>query len=104
MYYPSTADAKNDDMTIKRCIDIAKFNDYGSISVYNIQEDVFDSSVLEDSPVVLAWGNKLTKTKSEKMIKLFKESGLNLLCFGKLKNGNPSLPTRLSKNTEIVEY
>jgi len=105
MYYPSTADSKNDDVTIKRCIDIAKFNDYGSISVYNIQEDVFDSSFLEEeSPVVLAWGNKLSKTKSEKMVKSFKESSLSLFCFGKLKNGNPSLPTRLSKNTEIVEY
>ena len=105
MYYPSTADAKNDDITIKRCIDIAKFNNYGSINVYNIKEDVFDNSILEEilkGDLVLAWGNKLSKTKSDKIVKLFKNS--SLLCFGKLKNGNPALPTRLSKQTEIIKF
>jgi hypothetical protein len=105
MYYPSTADSKTDDMTIKRCIDIAKFNEYGSISVYNIQEDVFESSIIKEickEDIVLAWGNKLSKSKSEKIVKLLK--GAHLLCFGKLKNGNPSLPTRLAKDTKIIRY
>jgi hypothetical protein len=106
MYYPSTANAKNDDVTIKRCVDIAKFNEYGSITVYNIQEDVFDisdiSSISKGDNIVLAWGNKLSKSKTEKIVELFKD--FSLMCFGKLKNGNPALPTRLAKNTEIVKY
>lgn len=107
MYYPSTADAKNDDVTIKRCIDIANFNNYGSISVYNIQEDVFNTSIFDEiikegSPIVLAWGNKLSESKTAKVVKSFKDT--TLLCFGKLKNGNPALPTRLAKETEIIKF
>lgn len=36
MLNPSTADANDDDPTIRKCIGFAKHNDFGSISVYNL--------------------------------------------------------------------
>lgn len=103
MYYPSYADQNRDDMTIRRCIDIAKFNNYGGIRVFNIHNDVQQNIQLISNHIVVAWGNKLTYSESEKIIyglgKKYKVS-----CFKKLKTGLPSLPTRLPTQTKIIEY
>jgi hypothetical protein len=59
---PSTASALTDDNTIKRCIKIAKFNNYGCIKVYNIN-DLAKQNIPPNIPIVLAWGMKINKKK-----------------------------------------
>jgi hypothetical protein len=103
MYYPSTADEKKDDVTIKRCIEIAKYNDYGSIQVYNIHNDVKDLTRIRSDIIVIAWGNKISVNKSQNLINELKNK-YTLLCFGKVNNGNPTLPTRLPYSTKLKLY
>lgn len=104
MYYPSTATGIIDDKTVERCVNIAKFNGYGSIFVTNIHKDVlnlFDTTVEE---IIVAWGNKVSKDDNEKMINKLRERNLRIKCFKRNKNGTPSLPTRLSYSTVINNY
>ena len=104
---PSTASALTDDRTIKACIKIAKFNEYGGFRVHNINDlDINDLDKLNIPPnisIVLAWGMKINKKKSRDIIhKLFLSH--KLLCFVQLKNGSPGLPTRLNHKTTIKPY
>lgn len=102
MYYPSTADEVKDDTTISRIISIAKYNNYGGIIVLNTETEYkFENNIQE---VVVAWGNKLRPECSDKIISKLRENDLKILCFGILKNGNPSLPTRLPIQTIIKPY
>ena len=97
---PSTADDINDDTTIKRCISICKNNDYGGIQVYNINH-LFDD--IQGNEVVIAWGNLISKKESKKIVIRLRNT-YRLLCFSKLKNGNPGLPTRLQSSTIITPF
>lgn len=100
MNYPSTADCKTDDITIDRIVKILKYNGYGSVIVYNLS-DFKDSINIEfDIPVIIAWGNTISNTKTIKIIKNLK----NPLCFGHNKNGNPTMPTRLTIKTDLQKF
>jgi hypothetical protein len=105
MYYPSTANAKTDDTTIKRCISISKKNGYGSIHVFNIHEDVFllTEEFKKNKNLVIAWGSKISISESKKKINQLMKN-YKLLCFKKLKDGRPSLPTRLPNETKIQSF
>lgn len=106
MNTPSTADGlKNDE---KRTIAIAKYNGYGSIKLYNIDDIKLIKNTTE---VLIAWGggkNKnlkiINKTESKVLVKKLESLSFKLKCFKKLKNGNPGLPTYLKKTTIIKEF
>ena len=81
--------------------------EYGGFRVHNINDlDINDLDKLNIPPnisIVLAWGMKINKKKSRDIIhKLFLSH--KLLCFVQLKNGSPSLPTRLNHKTTIKPY
>ena len=99
MYEPSTANAIDDDMTIKRCIGICKTNGYGGFIVYNVRH----KQRIFEKDIIIAWGNKVSKKETQQILLELRPSH-NLLCFVKLKNGNPGLPTRLKCTTKIVEF
>jgi hypothetical protein len=104
MYFPSTADYKNDDMTIQRCCKIANTNGYGSVNVYNICNIQHCGVNLSGKDVVLAYGNKVDKERSKDIFKNFQDMNCIIYCFNKLRNGNPGLPTRIPNNTKISIY
>ena len=90
--------------------------EYGGFRVHNINDldindlDINDLDIndldklnIPNISIVLAWGMKINKKKSRDIIhKLFLSH--KLLCFVQLKNGSPSLPTRLNHKTTIKPY
>ena len=102
MYYPSSADARNNDKTINSCIRICKNNNYGGIIVFNIEDSV-KQNITEYYNVVIAWGSKINRKKSIDIINKLSLSQ-ELLCFTQLRDGRPGLPTRLSNNTRIRPF
>lgn len=103
MYYPSYADQFQDDMTTRRTINIAKFNGYGGIRIFNIHDDVQQDIQPISNEIIVAWGNKLTRSESEQIISKFQKK-YEVLCFTKLQTGLPGLPTRLPIQTKITKY
>ena len=99
MYQPSSANATDDDTTIKRCISICKTNGYGGFSVYNLEQ----KQSIQEKDLIIAWGNSPSKKATQKIVFELAQSH-NLFCFVKLKNGNPGLPTRLASTTKIVSF
>jgi len=104
MLNPSTADAMNDDATIKKCIGFARLNGYGAIMVVNLfayratdpieltstPSDVvgaLNNGVIESIPVgadvVCAWGSFIhtkpsLRYRGREVMRIIK--GRNLLC------------------------
>lgn len=103
MWCPSTADAKNNDLTIERTMMISRNNGYGGIYVYNT-ETITNIPEIPTDTLVLAWGNKLQRNFEYNLIHKLSKKITNLLCFVHNKNGSPGLPTRLPKNTIIKKF
>lgn len=103
MYYPSEANGMINDTTITRCINIAKFNNYGGITVYNIHKNVFTEFHSNSSEIIVAWGQKVSVQESLQMINHLKND-FKVKCFKKLADNRPSMPTRLSTKTIIIDY
>lgn len=129
MYNPSTADGKEDDPTINRCIDFAKRNNYTRIGVINLyayraadpkdllkcQDPIGPKNFksLEDAakiakqytyPIVCAFGNnsEVIKGHHKKVIEIF--NGCNLLCLGTNKNGSPKHPLYIKSEQQLLEW
>lgn len=124
MLNPSTADADNDDPTIRRCIGFAKEWGYGGLYVTNlfafratnpkelliaknptentVNENrlYIDEMVLRCDKVICAWGN--SPIKSEMKLPLFKDEKFHYLEL--TKDGNPKHPLYLKKDLKPVRY
>lgn len=112
MLNPSTADAYNDDQTIKRCINFAMKWGYGSLEVVNLfayratdwteLKEVMDpigsendryimDAVKSAEKVVLAWGNNCSFSKRHrKVLKMLLSYRTN--CLKMNKSGHPAHP------------
>lgn len=124
MLNPSTADASQDDPTIRRCIGFAKKWGFGSLYIGNLygyrstNPKVINAMGLNDaigpdnwhhvhqmiskaSKIVVAWGTHGTKGTHQMNRTL---NNMKVWCLGKTKNGYPKHPLYLSKNTELIEY
>ena len=122
---PSTADAVEDDPTIKSCIRIAKYNEYGGIYMTNLfalrstspdrlQWDIDpvgkgnDIQIIYYASVcditVAAWGSKYTDLlgRAKKVISMLNDNGHNLYCFKLNKGGLPSHPLYLPANATRI--
>lgn len=116
---PSTANADNDDPTIRRIIGLAKSNGYDAILMTNLFSfitaypseldyqtiDELNLQVLKANgssaaDVCFCWGNFDVKGKEKPIIEMFP----NALCFGKNKNGSPKHPLYLKADTELVKF
>lgn len=124
---PSTADANNDDPTIRRCIRFAKDWGYGGIIMVNLfsfratspadmkahhepnrEENVnFILSAAHDARVVIcAWGANGDYLKQNEWIKkLLRDRDIPMGCLGKTKDGHPRHPLyiKADKLPEIFE-
>ncbi len=121
MLNPSTADGKEDDPTIRRCIGFAKQWGFGSLEVVNLfalratdPKDV-DSCPDRNGPenwvhlgkmndygtVVVAWGANKT---AEKFVRTWEKVPSHLKCLGTTKSGAPKHPLYIPKKQILVPW
>jgi hypothetical protein len=119
MCNPSTADAEQDDPTIRRCVGFARREGYDGIQVFNLyayratkpadlwaawkrgvdirggeRNDDLLAEVFRQSghqPVVAAWGQHPKGSRIQSVLDLHPASA-NLLCLGTTKAGEPRHP------------
>lgn len=127
MLNPSTADHEVDDPTILACMDFARRNDCGGILVVNLfafrsphpkvmlsaddpigpDNDHFileavRGSVAAGGMVIAAWGtNGSHLDRDLQVVDLLEAHGLEVMCFGKTKDGHPKHP--LARGTHRID-
>lgn len=126
MLNPSTADAEQDDPTIRRCVSFAKAWGCGRLAVVNLfafRATDPKELLTADDPVgqwnnsgitcwtqasgivVAAWGvhGKL-RGQGRKMERGLRSIGVALRCLGVTKNGYPRHPLYVKASTELIPY
>lgn len=124
MLNPSTADAYEDDPTIRRCIGFAKRDDYDSVGVMNLYagratkpNDLFTMNDPEGpeneyhweklkksaATIICAWGAEKRAQKQAKKFIRFME-GRELHCLGRTKAGSPKHPLYLKAETSVEPF
>ena len=122
MLNPSTANALEDDPTIRRCIGFAKGFGYGGIVVVNLfawrstkplkswnfnhigpRNDEFIHDLCFEKNVVCAWGANAPKDRVDEVMDIFDESMVTW-CLGLTKAGAPRHPLYLPSNSKLVEF
>lgn len=127
MQNPSTADARKDDPTIRKCVTIAKNNGFGGISVRNVfalratdEKEVvkhpspigpMNEQCLLDcrnsfllSRLVVAWGNRLGVHNIAYRIASNICVAQQAYCLGTNKNGDPKHPLFLRGDTKLFPW
>lgn len=124
MLNPSTADADEDDATIRRCIGFAKLWKCGGLTVVNLYAlRSTDPKKLRTHPapvgpendahviaaahradlVVCAWGaGSPSQLRAAKVMQIILEHGRRLTCLGKTAGGHPRHPLYVP-STRILE-
>lgn len=130
MLNPSTADADNDDPTIRRCIGFAKREGYTALEVVNLyayratspadlvrahnlgadvngpenERHIFETVKASRGPLICGWGANAHPDEEAKMRFLFKEWGVDALCLGKTKGGSPRHPLYVRADKPFEAY
>jgi hypothetical protein len=120
---PSVADEKQDDNTVRKCINIARRDGYGSMVMLNAyayrstdpkalttQPNVVgrfnDQHIAEESKsadkIVVAWGNHATDDRHTTLLRVLE--GQRLYCFTKNNNGKPKHPLYVSLKAPLAIY
>ena len=124
MLNPSTADASEDDPTIRRCIGFAKSWGYGGIEVVNLyayratnpkdlwktaspigpgNDDHIREAAQSCDRVVLAWGAHGAKYgRGQRVEDLVRECGKDVVTLGRTKSGEPKHPLYLRADTAAL--
>ncbi len=124
MLNPSTADATQDDPTIRRCIGFARREKCTGIRVLNLfafratypqdllvasdpvgpENDSYLQRIPDDGIIVLAWGSMTTPTiRKRREVVLQILSGKTLWCLGKNADGQPKHPLYIPGNARIIK-
>lgn len=127
MLNPSTADAAQDDPTIRRCVGFAERLGYGGILVVNLfafratspadmktapdpvgpDNDseilgLFDYARAWRIPIVAAWGTHgAFRDRGDFVRMLAGRAGVNLYCLGRTAEGHPKHPLYLPKDSPL---
>lgn len=127
MLNPSTADASEDDRTIVRCINFAKREGYGGITVVNLfalrstdpealrshpdpvgpDNTAWLNVVLDRGPgaVIAAWGaHPFARARAAEVAALIAAHGTPLKCLGVSLAGHPRHPLYLKADTPLINY
>ena len=120
---PSTADETTNDPTISRCIDIARYNGFGGISVMNLfayratepcdlkkgcdpvgpDNDRYLKEISDHQKIVVAWGNHgAFMDRSKEVLKVLE--GKNLWCVAKNASGEPKHPLYVKAATSFIPF
>lgn len=124
MLNPSTADASQDDPTIRRCMGFAEREWWGGILVVNLFAFRSSSPAVmkaapnpigpennrhiehllaqEHGPIVCAWGSHGSFLGRDQAAKRL--LGGRLMCLGKTNAGQPKHPLYLPKDAELVPW
>lgn len=129
MLNPSTADATQDDPTIRKCVEFARTWGAGGIEVVNLfayratdpkalaeykgdlvgpENDRSIRDVLEHCfPLVAAWGNKVPKrhlARVDAVKRIMREVGLPVQCLKKNANGSPGHPLYIKGDSPLLTF
>lgn len=133
MLNPSTADHREDDATIRRCMGFARAWGYGGITVLNLfalratnpqelrthpqpincqgQIEAYDRLLVEHGTdsvlplMIAAWGaHGSLYRRSDHVVWLFRQAGVRLHCLGTTKDGHPRHPLYLPADTPLVPF
>jgi hypothetical protein len=120
---PSVADERQDDNTVRKCINIARRDGYGSMVMLNAyayrstdpkalttKPDVVgkgnDRCIAEEckiaDKIVIAWGNHATDERHAALLKMLND--YTLWCFAKNKNEKPKHPLYVPLKERLILY
>lgn len=127
MLNPSTADAEQDDQTIRRCMHFAKRDGHAGIRIVNLyafraskpgamfaamdpvgpENDKWTDTQLAEAaidgvPVVCGWGAHFeARPRALRLVIRAKFLGARLVCLGKSRDGQPSHPLYLRNDAPL---
>jgi hypothetical protein len=126
MLNPSTADAVEDDPTIRRCIGFAKRENCGAIEVANLfafratnpvdmkaaadpvgpsNDDLLYVASAESEIIVCGWGvHGAFQGRDKKVVDIIRSAGKVPYSFGTTKDGHPRHPLYLKNEAKLEEY
>lgn len=126
MLNPSTADATEDDPTIRRVLGFSRREGWGRIEIVNLfafrATDPFEISRADDpigqdndeairtavsgaQIVVLAWGaSRVARDRAEDVLPMLRDLGVEPMCFGRTKGGSPRHPLYLPADAPLVPF
>ena len=129
MLNPSTADAEQDDPTIRRCIGFAKALGCGGLHVVNLYayratkpadlwkaadpigpendevlRETFKAAAREDRPVIAAWGANAAPLRAQFVGALARAAGSTLTALGLTKDGAPRHPLYLRSDARPIAF
>lgn len=122
---PSTADARRDDPTVRRCQAIARRHGYGGITVVNLfayrardpnallaardpvgprnDEHLYDV-ISTARHVLLAWGNRGVFNHRDRQVQAMLNDAHEAFCLGRTRLGQPRHPLYLPVATRFIEW
>jgi hypothetical protein len=124
---PSTADERQDDPTIRRCVGFAKKWGYGALCMANLfafrstdpqliqlrpaaaggyaNDNFLRDLACEASLIICGWGtNGKWKGRDAEVISILKKAGAKLFQLGLNRNGSPKHPLYLPADAKPVPY
>lgn len=131
MLNPSTADAYEDDPTIRRCVGFARREGAGGLVVVNLYalravnpsfikvasepvgayaDDVLIAVALaigrraQLQPIVCAWGVGAARERVEVALELLNDARADLVCLGTTKDGHPRHPLYVKADQPFEPY
>ncbi|MGJ0454023.1 MAG: DUF1643 domain-containing protein [Methylocystis sp.] len=129
MLNPSTADAKEDDPTIRRCIGFARREGAGGLIVANLYalrasspEALWASrdpigpqnwrtlvrlaaqAIAQSAPIICAWGALARQDQIDEAVRMFHASGARLACLGRTQRGAPRHPLYVRADQPVERF
>ena len=125
MLNPSTADARLDDPTIRRCRAFAKLWDCNGLAVANLyalrstkpaalwihpdpvgpeNDDYLWNFARECGDVVCAWGSNARPERAARVVNIMRDADARLWCLGTTKDGSPRHPLYVRADQQLIGW
>jgi hypothetical protein len=125
MLNPSTADALQDDLTIKKCIGFAQKWSFRELEVVNLfalratypqrllevedpvgseNDEAIRTALKRSSKIVVAWGDIPTRIGMRVAVVNQLLAAVPTHCLGRTRHGNPKHPSRIAYSTSLESW
>lgn len=126
MLNPSTADARQDDATIRSCVRLVSGMGYGSIEVVNVfgwratdpselakapdpvgpqNDPILEAAITRCDVVILAWGaHSMAARRGREIASSVRSWKPAVYCLGKTKAGAPKHPLYIKSGTPLTAF